>query len=200
MMDYSSVSTRTAEGTRYGRLPAVLGLAVVTGLLVLVGFISAPARAEAAEAPVEYGSAALPLVLAGQPAAESGPVLRRSTTPPCNVCGTTTTTTTATHTTTTGHPCPICGTTTTTTQPTTTTPTTTTTTMTHSTVPSTTTTRHAVGHAGTHHSSPPQLAYTGTSPALVPMLAVGALLLILGTLLFFVVPARARRRSAPPTD
>jgi hypothetical protein len=192
MMDYSPVSTRTVEGSRSGRWPTVLGLALVTGLLVLLGFVSAASRAEAAEAPAGLGTAAASPALVGKAMDNTGPGILRDAPHPCVLCAISTTTTEPT--TTTKNPCHICGTTTTTT--TTTTPTTTTT---HSTVPSTTTS-HSAGHAVTHHRNPPQLAYTGTSPALVPMLAIGSLLVVLGALLFVIVPARARRRSTTPTD
>ncbi len=72
MMKYSLVSTRATGRSRPKRWPVVLPLAIVTGLLVAVGSISAP-RAAAAEAPVGLGTAATYSVLGGQAVTNTGP-------------------------------------------------------------------------------------------------------------------------------
>jgi hypothetical protein len=116
------------------------------------------------------------------------------TTPP-----TTTTTTTTTDITTTTTDI----TTTTDDADTTTATTATTATTTDSTAPGTRTSDNGGGTQGKHDndypSGPDDLAYTGTSPALVPLVVVGSLLLILGGLLFLIARVRTHDHKRPPT-
>ena len=66
MMDYSPVSTPPVGRSRTARRAVVLGLMTVTGLLVVVGLISIPSGAAAAETPIGPGTAATNSALAGQ--------------------------------------------------------------------------------------------------------------------------------------
>jgi hypothetical protein len=130
------------------------------------------------------------------------------TEPGCDTTATTTTTTATDTTTDTA----TSTTATTTATDTTTTATDTTTDTTTSTTATTTTTGSAGPGAGTtangggrpggngndYPSGPDDLAHTGTSPALIPLLGVGSLLLVVGGLLLLIVRARTHSRRRPP--
>jgi len=197
-------------------------LAAMTGLLAVLGLLSVPFPAAASETPIRQGDSVLgdhavtatdagipddnldlspgTAITAIPPGIKNDRKHAADTTKnPCSHCDTTTTDTT-----TTTHPC---GCDTTTTNPTTTTPedtdtTTSTTTTTTSTSTGTGTTEPAGGtHVGNNDAAPPApeaLAHTGTNTALVQLLAVGVLLLVLGSLLFVIARARTRGRWTPP--
>jgi ice-binding like protein len=55
------------------------------------------------------------------------------------------------------------------------------------------------GKGNDYPSGPDDLAYTGSSSALIPLFAIGSSLVILGSLLFLVVRARTHGRKRPPT-
>jgi hypothetical protein len=86
---------------------------------------------------------------------------------------------------------------------TTTTTTSTTPTTTDSTAPGTGTSGNGGGAPGgkgnDYPSGPDDLAYTGSSPALIPLVVIGSLLLISGGLLFLAVHVRKHGRRRPPS-